>query len=127
VGAGSEPEDIQTPFRQGKEDYPESVWPTGAGGIRQTHQRILTMKRRKSPKRRLISQLHVLKQLIEEENSLPMANISREVWKRDFETKSAELVSMEIAAYRKKYKLEDKYISFLRSVPTRIPSKTIEI
>lgn len=85
------------------------------------------MKHRESPKRRLISQLHVLKQLIEEEDSLPTAMEYRERWQREFAQKSAELVALEIAAYRKKYKMDYMNTAFRRSVPTRLPAKHIEI
>lgn len=85
------------------------------------------MKHRESPKRRLISGLHVLKQLIEEENSLPTANQYRERWQREFEKKAAELVALEIAAYRKKFKLDYWNSTFRRSVPTRLSPNHIEI
>ncbi|MBE2204563.1 MAG: hypothetical protein IAE94_09530 [Chthoniobacterales bacterium] len=66
------------------------------------------MKHRESARRRLISQLHVLKQLIEEEDSLPTAWEYRERWQRDFTKKAAELVALEIAAYRKKYEIQPR-------------------
>lgn len=59
------------------------------------------MKYRVSPKRRLISGLHVLKQLMEEEKSLDASR----AYQQEIAKKSAELVALEIAAYRKKYKL----------------------
>ena len=75
------------------------------------------MIRRESPRRRLISGLHVLKQLMEEENSLPAAREYRERWQREFAKKSAELVALEITEYRKKYKLDYMNSAFRRSDP----------
>jgi len=80
------------------------------------------MKHRESPKRHLLSMLHVLQKLIEEETSIEVAK----AYQRDFAKKSAELVALEVAAYRKRFKL-DKMNLICRSVPTRLSPKPIEI
>jgi hypothetical protein len=55
-----------------------------------------------SPKRRLIAKLFVLRTLLMDSAEAPLA---KRHYQEEYSQKSAELVSLEIEAYRRKYKL----------------------